>query len=138
TTAPAADVEHGINECDYGHWQGRKLSDLSGEPLWSTIQEHPSAAVFPGGESLRNMQSRAVAAIRARAAQFDAGHRARDARATRTGIFAPDRPYVRAPPNSMPVTVNVPCGPRSVTETSLNRFWPMRWEAISTISSALS
>lgn len=74
TTAPAADVEHGINECDYGHWQGRKLADLSGEPLWSTIQEHPSAAVFPGGESLRNMQFRAVSAIRARAAEFDASH----------------------------------------------------------------
>lgn len=73
-TSASADVEHGINECDYGHWQGRKLADLSGESLWSTIQEHPSAAVFPGGESLLNMQFRAVSAIRARAAQFQASH----------------------------------------------------------------
>lgn len=56
--------ERGINECDYGHWQGRKVSDLAGEDLWSTVQTQPSAAVFPGGESLMALQSRAVSAIR--------------------------------------------------------------------------
>ena len=53
-----------IGECDYGDWSGRKLSELSDEPLMTTVQQHPSAAAFPGGESMRNMQNRAVEAVR--------------------------------------------------------------------------
>lgn len=51
-------------ECDYGSWTGRKLTDLAGEPLWRTVQAHPSAARFPGGEGLGQMSARAVAAVR--------------------------------------------------------------------------
>jgi probable phosphomutase (TIGR03848 family) len=55
-----------IGECRYGDWTGRKLSELTDEPLWTTVQRHPSAAVFPGpeGESVRAMQARAVDAVR--------------------------------------------------------------------------
>jgi probable phosphomutase (TIGR03848 family) len=55
-----------VGECHYGDWTGRKLSELAEEPLWATVQRHPSAAVFPGeeGESLRAMQARAVDAVR--------------------------------------------------------------------------
>ncbi|ANW20967.1 histidine phosphatase family protein [Streptomyces clavuligerus] len=53
-----------IGECHYGDWSGRKLGELSGEPLMAVVQQHPSAAVFPGGESLRAMQARAVDAVR--------------------------------------------------------------------------
>ncbi|MDT0451289.1 histidine phosphatase family protein [Streptomyces hesseae] len=52
-----------ITECHYGDWSGRKLGELSGEPLWEVVQRHPSAAAFPGGESLRAMQTRAVDAV---------------------------------------------------------------------------
>jgi len=52
-------------ECDYGTWSGKKLSALAGKPLWSVVQQHPSAAEFPGGESMRGMQARAVEGIRA-------------------------------------------------------------------------
>ncbi|RYY43631.1 MAG: histidine phosphatase [Actinomycetales bacterium] len=62
--SPTAPVEHAISECDYGDWQGRPLKELAKEPLWSTVQSHPSAAVFPGGESLLAMQARAVEAVR--------------------------------------------------------------------------
>lgn len=62
--APESVVERGITECDYGQWQGRALKDLAAEPLWSVVQTQPSAAAFPGGESLAAMQSRSVAAIR--------------------------------------------------------------------------
>lgn len=51
-------------ECDYGKWTGRALSDLRREKLWKVVQEHPSAAVFPDGESLRAVQARAVEAVR--------------------------------------------------------------------------
>ncbi|KUL49083.1 phosphoglycerate mutase [Streptomyces sp. NRRL F-4489] len=53
-----------ITECDYGDWSGRKLAELADEPLMETVQQHPSAAAFPGGEPMREMQSRAVAAVR--------------------------------------------------------------------------
>ncbi|CAM3423349.1 histidine phosphatase family protein [Kibdelosporangium persicum] len=54
-----------LSEVDYGEWTGRKLSVLGKEPLWKVVQQHPSAAVFPGGEGLAAVQARAVAAIRA-------------------------------------------------------------------------
>jgi probable phosphomutase (TIGR03848 family) len=55
-----------IGECRYGDWTGRALSELAKEPMWTVVQSHPSAAAFPGpeGESMREMQHRAVAAIR--------------------------------------------------------------------------
>lgn len=56
--------ERRLTECDYGQWQGRHLKDLAREKLWKVVQHQPSAAVFPGGESLRDMQDRAVAAVR--------------------------------------------------------------------------
>jgi probable phosphomutase (TIGR03848 family) len=72
--SPATTVDKGITECDYGDWQGRKLTDLAGEDLWKVVQTQPSAAVFPGGESMQAMQARAVAAIRRHDAAFEAEH----------------------------------------------------------------
>ncbi|MEV0202928.1 MSMEG_4193 family putative phosphomutase [Nonomuraea sp. NPDC050691] len=51
-------------ECGYGDWTGRPLEELAKEPLWRVVQAHPSAAVFPGGEPLADVQHRAVAAVR--------------------------------------------------------------------------
>ncbi len=58
--------ERALTECDYGDWQGRPLKELAKEPLWRTVQSHPSGATFPGGESLATMQVRAVSAVRRR------------------------------------------------------------------------
>jgi probable phosphomutase (TIGR03848 family) len=69
---PLTPIEDGITECDYGQWQGRTLSELSTETLWSTVQSQPSAVTFPGGESMATMQSRAVEAIRRHDAAFEA------------------------------------------------------------------
>ncbi len=63
-----------ITECDYGEWQGSALKDLAKEPLWKTVQSQPSAAVFPGGESMSTMQARSVAAIRGHDARIEAEH----------------------------------------------------------------
>lgn len=65
-------VDDRLGECHYGDWQGRKLSELSREPMWKVVQGHPSAAVFPGGESLRDTQARAVAAVREHDARVEA------------------------------------------------------------------
>jgi probable phosphomutase (TIGR03848 family) len=53
-------------ECGYGDWTGQPLKKLVKERLWRTVQAHPAAAVFPGegGEAMRDVQARAVAAVR--------------------------------------------------------------------------
>ena len=56
-----ASTDKQLSECDYGDWQGRPLKELAKEKLWKTVQAQPSAATFPGGESMRAMQDRAVA-----------------------------------------------------------------------------
>jgi probable phosphomutase (TIGR03848 family) len=63
---PRVSSERGLLECDYGEWTGRELKTLVKEPMWKTVQQHPSAAVFPGpeGEGLAQTQARAVAAVR--------------------------------------------------------------------------
>jgi len=53
-----------LDECDYGEWQGRTIRELADEPLWKTVQRHPSAATFPGGESMVAMSQRVVTALR--------------------------------------------------------------------------
>jgi len=55
-----------LGECRYGDWTGKPIKDLLKEPLWKVVQQHPSAAVFPGpeGEGLAQTQARAVAAVR--------------------------------------------------------------------------
>jgi probable phosphomutase (TIGR03848 family) len=63
-----------LSEVDYGEWTGRKLSTLGKEELWKVVQQHPSAAVFPGGEGLAAVQARAVAAIRAHDARITEAH----------------------------------------------------------------
>jgi len=55
-----------LGECHYGDWTGQPLKRLAREPLWRVVQAHPGAARFPGadGESIMDMQHRAVSAIR--------------------------------------------------------------------------
>ncbi len=55
-----------LGEVRYGDWTGKPLKDLAKTPLWKVVQQHPSAAHFPGdeAESLAGMQARAVCAVR--------------------------------------------------------------------------
>ena len=57
-------VDERFIEVGYGDWTGRPLTELVKEPLWKVVQQHPSAAQFPNGESLATTQARAVAAVR--------------------------------------------------------------------------
>jgi probable phosphomutase (TIGR03848 family) len=52
-----------LGEVRYGDWTGRELKGLRREPLWKLVQATPSAARFPGGESLLEMQARSVQAV---------------------------------------------------------------------------
>ncbi|WP_265446548.1 MSMEG_4193 family putative phosphomutase [Flexivirga meconopsidis] len=68
-----------LGECRYGGWTGGKISELAKDPLWRTVQDHPSAVTFPPSdtfehESLREMSARAVAAVRETDAAVQAEH----------------------------------------------------------------
>ena len=52
-----------VGEVRYGAWTGRALKELAKEPLWKVVQATPSAARFPDGESIFEMQARAVLAV---------------------------------------------------------------------------
>ena len=73
---PAAKVttDRGLLECDYGSWTGRELKTLAKEPMWRTVQAHPSAAEFPEGETMAQMSARVVSAIRRWDAKVEAEH----------------------------------------------------------------
>jgi probable phosphomutase (TIGR03848 family) len=62
---PAVLEDERVGECHYGDWTGKPLKRLAREPLWRVVQAHPGAARFPGegGESIMDMQHRAVTAI---------------------------------------------------------------------------
>jgi probable phosphomutase (TIGR03848 family) len=52
-----------VGEVRYGDWTGRELKELARQPLWKVVQATPSAARFPDGESIFEMQARAVLAV---------------------------------------------------------------------------
>ena len=62
----ACHVDDRVGEVRYGDWSGKELKRLVKDPLWKVVQQHPSAMTFPGegGESMRDMQARAVEAVR--------------------------------------------------------------------------
>jgi probable phosphoglycerate mutase len=62
----SAVVDDRVGECRYGDWTGKPLKELEKDPLWPVVQAHPSAVRFPGpeGESMLDMQHRAVSAVR--------------------------------------------------------------------------
>ena len=63
---PDVTVDERVGECRYGDWTGQPLKKLARDPLWRVVQAHPSAVTFPGpgGESMPDVQHRAVAAVR--------------------------------------------------------------------------
>jgi probable phosphomutase (TIGR03848 family) len=71
---PTIRTDKGLTECDYGEWQGRPLKELARLALWKIVQAQPSAVTFPGGESMTQMQARAVDAVRRRDATVAAEH----------------------------------------------------------------
>lgn len=76
-TATPITLAHGLEieplpamgEVRYGRWEGKKIKKLSRKPAWYTIQHYPSRFRFPDGESLLEVQQRAVTAIEALAAR---------------------------------------------------------------------
>ena len=52
-----------LNEVDYGEWTGRAFGALRRTKAWRMVRTHPAAVRFPGGETLSEVQVRAVRAL---------------------------------------------------------------------------
>jgi probable phosphomutase (TIGR03848 family) len=65
----AVRTDERLGECRYGAWTGGSLKELAKDPMWRTVQDQPSAARFPDGEtfkgeSIAEMQARGLQAVR--------------------------------------------------------------------------
>jgi len=49
-----------IGEVRYGDWEGMEIKALVQRKMWHVVQEYPSRAYFPNGETMRDVQIRAV------------------------------------------------------------------------------
>jgi probable phosphomutase (TIGR03848 family) len=67
-------AEDRLLECDYGDWQGSKLSELSVHELWPIVQQRPDEMIFPNGESMNDMSTRACEAAREWDAKLTSEH----------------------------------------------------------------
>lgn len=56
-------VRRGLLETGYGEWTGRTIAQVRRTKEWRTVELAPSAMRFPGGESLLEVQARAVAEV---------------------------------------------------------------------------
>jgi probable phosphoglycerate mutase len=59
-----------IGEVRYGDWEGQAIAALQTRKMWHLVQEYPSRAYFPNGETMRGVQFRAVNAVE----RIAAGH----------------------------------------------------------------
>jgi probable phosphomutase (TIGR03848 family) len=57
-------VDDRLGEARYGDWTGQEIRKLVRDPLWKVVQSQPSAVTFPNGEAMRDVQGRALAAVR--------------------------------------------------------------------------
>lgn len=58
-------IVEGIGEVRYGDWTGGELKELAKHDLWRGVQHFPSLTRFPNGETMAEMQARAVAQVEA-------------------------------------------------------------------------
>ncbi|MBB5692570.1 histidine phosphatase family protein [Muricoccus pecuniae] len=58
-----ARVNEGVMEIDFGAWTGRSFASLDGDPDWARWNEERATARTPGGESMAEAQSRALAEL---------------------------------------------------------------------------
>lgn len=67
-------IRKGLVEADYGAWSGRPLASLRRLKAWQRLMAEPVRFRFPDGESLREVQARAVGVIE----EIVAAHRRND------------------------------------------------------------
>ena len=53
-------LDEKLIEMNYGNWSGKTLASLRRKAQWKVVQDFPSQMTFPDGESLLEMQGRAL------------------------------------------------------------------------------
>jgi probable phosphomutase (TIGR03848 family) len=56
-------VRPALADVDYGRWVNRPIAPLTKTKLWEKVRSWPSAVRFPEGETIREVQIRAIGAI---------------------------------------------------------------------------
>lgn len=56
-------IREDVIELDYGEWTGATFDSVRGDPRWRLWTGHRSIATLPGGETMRAVQGRIVAAL---------------------------------------------------------------------------
>lgn len=56
----APEIQTEFAEVDYGDWTGRKMSSLMRNKAWREIHKNPASVRFPNGETLPEVQTRAL------------------------------------------------------------------------------
>jgi broad specificity phosphatase PhoE len=54
------EIVHEFSEVDYGDWTGRKMTSLMRNKAWREIHKNPASVRFPNGETLPEVQTRAL------------------------------------------------------------------------------
>ena len=57
------EIAEAFQEVDYGDWTGKKFSTLQRNKAWREIHKHPASVRFPNGETLPEVQIRALAGL---------------------------------------------------------------------------
>jgi len=65
-------LEAGLLETNVGKWQGRSLAALRLQKAWKVVQQAPSRAQFPEGETFYECQTRIVTALDSIARRYKA------------------------------------------------------------------
>jgi probable phosphoglycerate mutase len=61
--ADSVTVAAELDELDYGDWTGRRIDELAGDPLWRAWNGFRAGTRIPGGETMLEVQARAVGLI---------------------------------------------------------------------------
>lgn len=56
-------LREGLSETDYGEWAGRSFPSLYRTRLWRELRRNPADFRFPGGETIREAQTRGMQVI---------------------------------------------------------------------------
>jgi probable phosphomutase (TIGR03848 family) len=62
-----------LQEVDFGSLTGKPFSELRDMPIWQEVHHRPSGVKYPGGESLQDVQDRAVRMIDDVRADYESG-----------------------------------------------------------------
>lgn len=64
------EINAGLQEIDFGTWQGKTFKQLRRSKLWKTVQERPSTFRFPEGEAFTEAQSRIAETLKVLSATY--------------------------------------------------------------------